>query len=96
MEDRNDERTGDFWDRVGEIARATWSALGHLFKEGNRRQLALRKRDGEVLVRLPLTVAALIALFLLWKAWPLLLLALIAVLALRGSVVILRRDPQQG
>jgi len=97
MEDRTrTEGKRDVWDRLGEAIQAMARVGRFLVREGNRRQLALRRRDGEVLVRLPLTIAVVIALFLLWLAWPLLLLTLIVVVAMRGSVVILRREPQQG
>ncbi|MEJ2189319.1 MAG: DUF4342 domain-containing protein [Acidobacteriota bacterium] len=90
--ERDTETRKDFWDNVGDTFEALWRALGRLLREGNRRQLALRDRKGAVLVRLPLTIAALIGLFLLWKVWPLLLLLVIVLFALRGSVVILRRE----
>jgi hypothetical protein len=94
--DRDKENRKDVWDNLGDTFEMIWRALGRLIREGNRRQLALRNRKGEVMVRLPLTVAALIGLFLLWKLWPLLLLLLIVLFALRGSVVILRREAPEG
>ena len=98
MDDRNrdDEKRRDVWDNLGDTFEMIWRALGRLIREGNRRQLALRNRDGHVLLRLPLTVAALIGLFLLWKLWPVLLLLVIVLFALRGSLVILRREVPEG
>jgi hypothetical protein len=93
---RNDDNRKDAWDRLGETFELIWRALGRLIAEGNRRQLALRDRKGEVLVRLPLTVAALIALFLLWAVWPALLVLAIVLFAMRGSLVILRRGAHEG
>ncbi len=95
------DRTGsegrkDVWDYFGEGVQAAARAVVTLVREGNRRQLALRKQGGDPLVRLPLTVAVLVGLVLLWWSWPLLVLALVLILALRGSVVILRREPRGG
>jgi len=95
-QNRDQENRRDTWDHLGDVLKMIWRALGRLVREGNRRQLALRNRNGIVLVRLPLTVAALIGLFLLWKLWPLLLLLVIVLFALRGSVVILRREASGG
>ncbi len=94
--DRGKENRKDVWDNLGDTFEMIWRALGRLIREGNRRQLALRNRKGDVMVRLPLTVAALIGLFLLWKLWPLLLLLVIVLFALRGSVAILRREAPEG
>ena len=93
--DRDKENRKDVWDNLGDTFEMIWRALGRLIREGNRRQLALRNRKGDVMVRLPLTVAALIGLFLLWKLWPLLLLLVIVLFALRGSLVILRRETSE-
>lgn len=86
----------DVWDGVGNLFAAAWRVLTRLWREGSRRQLALRKPSGDVNVRLPLTIAVLIALFLLWRALPLLILAVILVFALRGSIVVLRRETGEG
>jgi len=93
--DRDKENRKDVWDNLGDTFEMIWRALGRLIREGNRRQLALRNRKGDVMVRLPLTVAALIGLFLLWKLWPLLLLLVIVLFALRGSLAILRRETSE-
>jgi hypothetical protein len=95
-QERNDDNRKDVWDRLGETLEMMWRALGRLIAEGNRRQLALRDRKGEVMVRLPLTVAALIALFLLWTLWPVLLVLAIVLFAMRGSLAILRREAHGG
>ncbi len=77
------------WNSLEAALRAAVRGVGRLLREGNRRQLLLRDRDGRTLFRLPLTIAALIGLFLLWKAAPLLILAVIVVFALRASFVVL-------
>ena len=93
---RNDTRRNDLWDTLGDAVETAWRALLQLIREGNRRAIAFRNREGEVLLKLPLTVAALIALALLWWAWPALLLVALVLVALRGSVVILRKDRAEG
>lgn len=87
--------SGGFWQGFADALDTLGRALSHLWREGSKRQLAMRSRSGRTVFRLPLTVAALIALFLLWKAAPLLLLGIIVVLALRGSFVVLRPDAPQ-
>ena len=94
--DRTEAKRNDLWDTLGDTAEVVWRALLRLIREGNRRAIAFRNRKGEVIVRLPLTVAALIALALLWWAWPALLLIALVLVALRGSVVILRKERAEG
>jgi hypothetical protein len=93
----SDERPGrGAWDSLGEALDALVRGARQLWRAAAKRQLAMRDRAGRTLFRLPLTLAGLIALFLLWRAAPLLLLGVILVLALRGSFVILRPDGSQG
>lgn len=92
MDAREGRHGNDVWDVLGDVARTFWRALARLVREGNRRQLAFRNRRGETVFRLPLTVAVLIAIFLIWEALPLLILLLVVAFALRGSLVVLRRE----
>jgi hypothetical protein len=50
----------------------------------------LRSRNGKIVFRLPLTIAIIIGLLLLWSAAPLLLIAFIIALALRVQFIITR------
>jgi hypothetical protein len=53
-----------------------WETGARLVRQGNQRRLTLRSRDGEAWVRMPLTLAALLALLLL-PYWPLLVVLIV-------------------
>jgi len=57
-------------------------------RAGYRRQLVLRNAAGATLLRLPLTLAVVVGLLLLWQAAPLLLVAFIVALAFRVQFLI--------
>jgi len=57
-------------------------------RAGYRRQLVLRNAEGATLLRLPVTLAILLGLLLLWQAAPLLLVAFIVALAFRVQFLI--------
>ncbi|QRN80116.1 MAG: DUF4342 domain-containing protein [Nocardiopsis sp. BM-2018] len=59
------------------VLRAGWDAAARLVRQGNRRRATLTSREGEVWVRMPLTLAVLVTVLLL-PAWPL-LVVLVAV-----------------
>ncbi len=72
------ERRGErFLDDLQRLLRAGWDAAARLVRQGNRRRVTLRSREGEVWVRMPLTLTLLLVV-LLTPAWPL-LLVLVAV-----------------
>ncbi|TVR89415.1 MAG: DUF4342 domain-containing protein [Trueperaceae bacterium] len=72
------ERRGErFLDDLQRLLRAGWIAAARLVRQGNRRRVTLRSREGEVWVRMPLTLTLLVVV-LLTPAWPL-LLVLVAV-----------------
>ncbi|UCH24516.1 MAG: DUF4342 domain-containing protein [Trueperaceae bacterium] len=81
------------WNDLGSSLNALFAKLGQLIKEGNRRQFMLRSRNGKVVFRLPLTIAVIIGLLLLWSAAPLLLIAFIIALALRVQFIVTRETP---
>lgn len=62
--------------------------LGALLSEGNHRQLIVRNEGNRTLLRLPLTVAVLLGLFLLWKATTLVVIAFIVALVLKVQFVV--------
>lgn len=64
--------------------------LNGLLAAGNRRRLVLRHR-GETVLRLPLTIAVLVALILLWQSAFLLVAVVALVLFLQVSVSLERR-----
>lgn len=69
----------DFTDRIGE-----------LFRQGNRRRFELHNSEGKALFSLPLTIAVLIGLFLLWRLPVLLIIAAVAALFLKAKFVLTR------
>ena len=69
----------DFTDRIGE-----------LFRQGNRRRFELHDAEGKAIFSLPLTIAVLIGLFLLWRLPVLLIIAAVAALFLKAKFVLTR------
>lgn len=92
----DEPRRPSSWDNLDGALDTAFRGLRALWHEGNRRQLALRNRSGATLFRLPLMLALLIGLFLLWKAAPLLILGVILVFALRASFVVLGPPANHG
>lgn len=84
---RNDER---FWAPFEHLARNLWDTLATLVRQGNRRRVTLRSRDGEVWVRMPLTLVALLALLLL-PSWPLLVVVIVVGFAVGAQVAVERQ-----
>ncbi len=76
--------THDLWDDLSAVLAGLGRTLARLLAEGNRRQFTVHDGHGGVLLRLPLTVVALLGLLLLWRALPLLLLLGVLALVLRG------------
>lgn len=74
---------------VGEFT----AALGRLIERGNSRQFILRTADGRTLLRLPATLAVFFGLLLLWKAAPLLLIAVVVALVLKVQFIIASDAP---
>jgi len=63
-------------ERLQALLNSAWRHGERLVRQGNRRRLTLRNRDGEVWVRLPLTLAAIVTLLLV-PYWPLLVLLIV-------------------
>lgn len=91
----NETAQHDFWNSL----RCGWNnlrrglslpraQLAALIRRGNRRQLVLRNAEGAMLLRLPLTLAVVVGLLLLWQAAPLLLVAFLLALAFRVQFLI--------
>jgi len=90
----NETAQRDFWNSLWNSLRCGRSRLATLIRAGNRRQLVLRNAEGVTLLRLPLTLAVIVGLFLLWQAAPLLLVAFILALALRVQFLIVELEQQ--
>lgn len=73
-------------DSFGTLLRS----IGRFFTDPNQLRLAVRTRSGATLFRLPIAIASIIGLVLLWKAFLLLAVIVIAVYASRSSFVLVR------
>ena len=82
-----------FWTQFEHLARNLADVLTRLVRQGNRRRVTLRSREGEVWVRMPLTLAALLALLLL-PYWPLLVVLIVVGFAV-GAQVAVERQPHE-
>ena len=82
--------------KLQSLARNSLRGLNRLWREGNRRQFVLRGRDSRTFLRVPLTLAVLLALFLLWKAAPLLIVAIIIAFVLKVQFVITKEVRRSG
>ena len=82
-----------FWAQFEHLVRSLWSALTRLVRQGNRRRVTLRSRDGEVWVRMPLTLAALLALLLL-PYWPLLVVLIVIGFAVGAQLAVERQHDE--
>ena len=80
-----------FWTQFEHLARTLGDVITRLVRQGNRRRVTLRSREGEVWVRMPLTLAALLALLLL-PYWPLLVVLIVVGFAV-GAQVAVERQP---
>ena len=78
------------------LARNSLRGLNRLWREGKRRQLVLRGSDSRTLLRVPLTLAVLFALFLLWKAAPLLIVAIVVAFVLKVEFVVTKEVGRSG
>ncbi|MDQ3457930.1 MAG: DUF4342 domain-containing protein [Deinococcota bacterium] len=67
-----------------ELARA----LSRLVERGNDRQLILRSADDRTLLRIPVTLAVLLGLVLLWQATPFVIVAVVVALALKVQFIV--------
>ena len=78
------------------LLRSSLSGVSRLWREGNRRQFVLRGSDSRTFLRVPLTLAVLFALFLLWKAAPLLIVAIVVAFVLKVQFVITKEVRHSG
>ena len=70
------------------VSRGLLHGVSRLWREGNRRQFVLRGSDSRTFLRVPLTLAVFFTLFLLWKAAPLLIVAIVTAFVLKMQFVI--------
>ncbi len=78
------------------LSRGLFRGLSRLWREGNRRQFVLRGSDSRTLLRVPLTLAVLFALLLLWKAAPLLIVAIVVAFVLKVEFVVTKEVRRSG
>ena len=76
------------------LFQSAWDATLRLVRQGNRRRLTLRSRSGEVWVRMPLTLAVLLAIVMI-PSWPLLIVLIVIGLAVGAEVSLERQAPTQ-
>lgn len=76
-----DSAIHDFTERISE-----------LFRQGNRRRLEVKNPEGRTLFGLPLLIAAVIGLFLLWRVPVLLIVAVVVALVMKFQFVIVEES----
>ncbi len=74
------------------LLQAAWDATVRLVRQGNRRRLTLRSRSGEVWVRMPLTLAVLLAIVMI-PYWPLLVVLIVIGFAVGAQLSLERQTP---
>jgi len=74
------------------LFRSAWEAAHRLVRQGNRRRLTLRSRSGEVWVRMPLTLAVLLAIVMI-PYWPLLVVLIVIGFAVGAQLSLERQTP---
>lgn len=77
-------------NRIEQGIRSFTDRVSDLFRQGNRRRFQLKNSQGKALFSLPLTVAVLIGLLLLWRAPLLVLIAVVVALVLKTQFVLTR------
>jgi hypothetical protein len=75
------------------VLRVAYEAVVRLVRIGNRRRLTLRSRTGEVWVRMPVTLVALLGLLLV-PYWPLLVVLVIIGFAVGAQASVERVAPE--
>jgi len=94
--DTQRERRGDrFLDDLQRLLRTGWDGAVRLVRQGNRRRVTLRSREGEVWVRMPLPLALLVVM-LLTPAWPLLVVLVAVGFAVGAQLSVERHAPAAG
>jgi hypothetical protein len=87
--------TAGAWDRLVAALRRIGDSLAELIRRGNRRRVTLRGRDGTVWLRLPLTLAAVLALIALTSWLAVTALVVVALFALGVQLSVERQaDPR--
>lgn len=87
--------TDSAWNSLGEAFTALVRGLGRLFTDPNQPRLALRTRNGSTPFRLPVAIAALVGVLLVWKALLLLVVIVIAVFATGSRFVLINPTSHQ-
>lgn len=83
------------WNNLSEAFTALVRGLGRLFTDPNQPRLALRTRNGSTPFRLPVAVAALVGILLVWKALLLLIVIVIGVYATGSRFVLIHPTSHQ-
>lgn len=81
-----------FLAELQQLFQTAWDATLRLVRQGNRRRLTLRSRNGEVWVRMPLTLAVLLAIVVI-PSWPLLLALIVIGFAVGAQLSLDRQTP---
>ena len=69
--------------------------FSRLTAAGNKRQFIIRNKHDQTVLHLPLTIAVVIGLFLLWQALPLVMITFIVALVLKMQFVITVEGPAE-
>lgn len=77
-----------FWNSLLGLLRELTQGFSKLIDKGNKRQLILRSADNRTFLRTPLTLAVILGLVLLWRAAPLLIVAVIVALFVKVQFII--------
>ena len=95
MSDHDTTTRDRFTSELQRLLRAGWDAAVRLVRQGNRRRVTLRSREGDVWVRMPLTLTLLVVL-LLTPAWPLLAMLVVLGFAVKAQLSVERHTPAPG
>ncbi len=78
----------DLGERIREIGAEIWKQSRKLFKRGNERQLIMRTRNNDLILQMPLTLAAVFGIIFLFRALPILIAAVVAALVFRVQIIL--------
>lgn len=84
-----------FLDAFRRFLSTAWEAVQELVRQGNRRRVTVRSRDGSVMGRAPLTIAVLVLLIAI-PVWPLLLVLVVVGFAVGAQLSVERLDEDAG
>lgn len=79
-------------NKIEQAIRDVTERIVELFRRGNRRRFELKSSQGRTIFGLPLILAAIIALFLLWRVPLLLVIAVVVALVVKAQFVLTRES----